>query len=138
MLTLNKCRNLFPHFCYWLLTCEYALRIWYRSWKNHLMFFGSSHSKEFFNIRSVINFYTKALKSFPENNFCRYCGFGFHWSNTFSRNFHNNWNKNINFHQIFKTILINDDSFLQIYCSEMNFSTHWFSKIKCSSPNPWK
>ena len=49
---------------------------------------------------------------------------------TFSRNFGNNWNKNINFRQIFQIILLNDDTFLQMYCSKMNFLTFWFLKIK--------
>ena len=31
-------------------------------------------------IRSVINFYAKALKRFPEKRFCVYRGFSFHWS----------------------------------------------------------
>ena len=78
---LNKCHNLFPCYCYWLLTNEFALRTWYCSWKNHLVFFKSSHSKEFFNIRSVISFYAKALKRFPKKYFRGYCEFGFHWSN---------------------------------------------------------
>ena len=49
---------------------------------------------------------------------------------TFSRNFDNNWNESVNFRQIFKIILINGDSFLQTYVSEMNFLTYWFLKIK--------
>ena len=49
---------------------------------------------------------------------------------TFSRNFDNNWKKNVNFRQIFKIILINDDSFLQMYRSEMNFLTYWFLKMR--------
>ena len=49
---------------------------------------------------------------------------------TFTRNFDNNWNKNVNFSQLFKNLLTNDDLFLQMYCSEMNFLTYWFLKIK--------
>ena len=33
------------------------------------------------HIRSVINFYTNALKRSPEKYFRGYCGFGFQWSN---------------------------------------------------------
>ena len=40
------------------------------------------------------------------------------------------WNKNVNFLQIFKIILINDDSFLHMYRSKMNVLTNWFLKIK--------
>ena len=32
-------------------------------------------------IRTVINFYAKAIKRFSEKHFCGYCWFGFHWSN---------------------------------------------------------
>ena len=32
-------------------------------------------------IGTVINFYEKALKRFPEKHFHGYDGFGFHWSN---------------------------------------------------------
>ena len=32
-------------------------------------------------IPTVVNFYAKALKRFPEKYFRGYCGFGFHWSN---------------------------------------------------------
>ena len=43
---------------------------------------------------------------------------------TFSRNFDSDLNTNVNFRQIFKIILINDDLFLQVYHSEMNFLTY--------------
>ena len=39
----------------------------------------------------------------------------------FSQNFVNYWNKKVNFHQTLKIILINDNSVLQMYRSEMNF-----------------
>ena len=40
-------------------------------------------------------------------------------------------NNNVNFRQIFKIILINDDSFLQMYHHiEVNFLSYWFLKIK--------
>ena len=129
LLTLNKFRNLFPRFCCWLLTGECTLRIWYCPWKNRLVFFGSSHSREFLNIRSLINFYTKVLKLFLEKYFRRYCRSAFIGKFIFSPNFDNNWNKNTNFRQIFKIIVINDDSFLQMYRREMNFLTYWFLKI---------
>ena len=32
-------------------------------------------------IRSIVNFYAKALQRFPEKYLWEYCGFGFHWSN---------------------------------------------------------
>ena len=38
-------------------------------------------------IRSVINFYEKALKRFPEKYFCGYRGFGFHRLNYFLSKF---------------------------------------------------
>ena len=45
---------------------------------------------------------------------------------TFSRNFGNNWNKNVNF----KIILIGENSFLQMYRNKMSFLTYWFLRIK--------
>ena len=81
-------------------------------------------------IHIVISFYAKVLKCFPEKNFCRYCGFGFHWSITFSRNFEKNLNKNVNFRKILKIIIINENSFLQIYPKVMSFLTYWFLRIK--------
>ena len=32
-------------------------------------------------IRTVINFYAKAIKRFPKRNFHGYCRFGYHWPN---------------------------------------------------------
>ena len=52
-----------------------------------MVFFGSRHSEEFHNIRSVINFYAKALKRFPEKYFRGYYGFAFIGQIIFSRNF---------------------------------------------------
>ena len=79
--------------------------------------------KEFLNIHSIINFYTKAFKCFPEKQFYDFNILIF-------------WillslvilyfleililiecNKNVNFRQIFNIILVNDDSFLQMYRS---------------------
>ena len=57
---------------------------------------------------------------------------------TFSQNFENNWNKNVIFHQIFKIILINENSFLQIYRNEMNFLTYWSLRIKLPFPKSLK
>ena len=57
---------------------------------------------------------------------------------TFSQNFENNWNKNVIFHQIFKIILINENSFLQIYRNEMNFLTYWSLRIKWLFPKSLK
>ena len=104
-----------------------------------LLFFRCSHLKEILNnIQSVINFYTKALKRFPEKYFRRYwfwigLDLDFIGQIKFSRNFHNNWHKNVNFRQIFKIILRNDVSLQQMYSIELNFSrflTYWFLKIK--------
>ena len=81
-------------------------------------------------IRAVINFYAKTLKRFPEKYFCGFYGLGFYCQITFSRNFENNWNKNVNFHHIFRIILINENSFLQIYPNEMRFLAYWFWSIK--------
>ena len=49
---------------------------------------------------------------------------------TFSRNFENNWNKNVNFRQLLKIILINENSFLQMYPNEMSVLAYWFWRIK--------
>ena len=95
-----------------------------------LVFFGSNHSKEFLNTRSVVNFYTKALKRFPEKYFRWCCEFGFPGQIAFSQIFDSNWNKNVNFRQIFKISLINGDSFLQMYHSDKNCLTYWFLKVK--------
>ena len=56
----------------------------------------------------------------------------------FSQNVENNWNKNVIFHQIFKIILINENSFLQIYRNEMNFLTYWSLRIKWLFPKSLK
>ena len=61
-------------------------------------------------MRTVINFYAKALKHFPEKRFRVYRGFSFHWSN-----FENDWNKNVNS----KIILKGENSFLQMYCNKI-------------------
>ena len=45
---------------------------------------------------------------------------------TLSRNFENNWKKNISF----KIILIDENLFLQMYCKKFSFLTCWFLKIK--------
>ena len=82
-------------------------------------------------IRTVISFYAKALKCFPEKNLRGYCGLAFIAQITFSRNFENNWNKNVNVRQLLKIILINVNSLLQMYPNEINFLTYWFLKIKC-------
>ena len=66
----------------------------------------------------------------PKNIFSYIVDLAFIGQIKFSRNFDSNWNKNVNFSQIFKIIMINDDSFLQMYRSEMNFLTYWFLKIK--------
>ena len=73
-------------------------------------------------IHTVINFYAKTLKRFPEKYFRGYCGFGFHYQITFSRNFENSSNNNANFPQIFEIILINKILLLQLYPNEMSFS----------------
>ena len=49
---------------------------------------------------------------------------------TFSRNFENNWYKNLNFRQLVKIILINEYSCLQMYPNERSFLTYWFLRIK--------
>ena len=41
-------------------------------------------------IRTVINFYVKALKRFPQNRFGVYRGFSCHWSIAFSQDFEKN------------------------------------------------
>ena len=64
---------------------------------------------------TAINFYAKALKRFPEEYLRGIVDLAFVSQITFSRNFENNWNKNDDFHQTFKIILINENSFLQMY-----------------------
>ena len=75
-----------------------------------------------------------------ENIFVDIVDLAFIGNITFSQNFDNNWNKNVNFRQIFKIILINDDSFLQMYHHiEVNFLSDTDSwRLNGSSPNPWK
>ena len=55
-------------------------------------------------IRTAINFYTKALKRFPEK-----CSKLF---------------------KLLKIILINENSYLHMYPNEMSFLKYWFLKIK--------
>ena len=54
-------------------------------------------------IRTVINFYAKALKRFPGRCFRVSRGFSFHWSN----------------YPVLKIILIGENSFLQTYCNKV-------------------
>ena len=65
-----------------------------------------------------------------ENIFADIVDLAFIGQTTFSQDFDNNWNKNVNLRQILKIILINDDSFLKMHSSEMNFLTYWFLMIK--------
>ena len=58
------------------------------------------------------------------------CGdFVFHWSN-YTQNIENNLNKNLNFCKIFKIILINENSCLQMYPNEISFLAYWLLRIK--------
>ena len=93
-------------------------------------------------IRTVISFYAKALKCFPENIFTDIMNLVFTAQFTFSQNFGNNWNKNVNFRQIFKMniiyIIYNENSFLQIILTIWVFS-HIDSWGLCGfSANPSK
>ena len=73
-------------------------------------------------IRTVIKFYAKTLKRLPDLTFTGQI--------TFSRNFKNNWNKSVNFRQLLKIILINEDSFLEMYPNNISFLTYWFLRTK--------
>ena len=70
-------------------------------------------------ICTVISFYAKALKCFPEKYFGDIVDSAFIGQITFSQNFENDWNKIVNFHQIINIILINENSFLQMYPNKM-------------------
>ena len=65
-------------------------------------------------IRTVINFFAKALKRFPESVFAYILDLAFIGQITFSRNFENDWNKSVNL----KIILIAENSFLEMYCNK--------------------
>ena len=113
---LTKYSTKFTRFCDWsyLSSYNYFLEICCDAIKN-------THCYQFL---------CKGLKVFPWKIFCRYCGFGFHWSIKFSRNFEKNLNKNVNFRKILKIIIINENSFLQMYPKVMIFLTYWFLRIK--------
>ena len=67
---------------------------------------------------------------FLKNIFADIADFAFIGQVIFSRNFENNWNKNVNFHQLIKIILINENSYLQMYPNKKSFLTYWFLRIK--------
>ena len=89
-------------------------------------------------IRTVISFHAKALKRFPEKNLRGYCGLAFIAQITFSRNFENNWNKNVNFRQLLKIILINENPLLEMYPNEINFLPIDSWRLNASLLNTWK
>ena len=74
-------------------------------------------------IRTVINFYAKALKRFPESVFAYILDLAFIGQITFSRNFENDWNKNVNL----KITLIGDNLFLRMFCNKIKV----FRKTLC-------
>ena len=69
---------------------------------------------------------TKLKRVSLKNIFADILDLAFNGQITFSWNFENNWNKNVNFCKLFKIILINKNSFLQMYPNEMSFLVHWF------------
>ena len=77
-------------------------------------------------IRTVNNFYAKALKRFPEKCFRVLVDLACIGQITFSWNFENDWNKNVNF----KIVLIGENSFMQMYCSKISFFTDLLLRIK--------
>ena len=64
-------------------------------------------------IRTVINFYAKALKRFLESVFAYIVDLALIGQIISSRNFENEWNKKVNL----KIILIGENSFLRLYCN---------------------
>ena len=66
-------------------------------------------------IRTVINFYAKALSVSLKSVFAYIVNLAFMGQITFSRNFENNWNKNVNL----KIIPIGEKSFQQMYCNKI-------------------
>ena len=66
-------------------------------------------------IRTVISFYANALKLSLKSVFGYIVDFAFIGQITFSRNFENDWNKNVNL----KIILIAENSFLEMYCNKI-------------------
>ena len=71
-------------------------------------------------------FLCKGLKGFPwKIFFVDIVGLAF-GQITFSRNSESNWKKNV----IFKNILTEENSFLQMYRNRTSFVTYWFLRIK--------
>ena len=70
-------------------------RFFYRSYLSSYSYFPEFCCDAIKNAHCY-QFLCKCLQVSPWKIFRRYCGFIFRWPITFSRNFENNWNKNVN------------------------------------------
>ena len=130
----NKCRKLFPRFVYSLLTDERALRTWYCPWKNNLLFFEISYSKEFLNIPSVINF--PDIKAFPWKIFSRILLIWLSLVKLYSLEILIIIEtRTLISAKYFKIILINFSKFI-VARWILSQTDSW--RLNGSSPNPWK